>query len=428
MTPANTAPPNASAARSLASSLAWLRLCAIAGQAATVLWVAHVLRLPIPEGPLFAGIGVLAAFAGFALWRLRQPWPVTTVEAVVHIVVDTVVLGWLLYLTGGASNPFVSLLLMPITLAAAALGLGAVALIAGLSSTTYILLMLWSVPLPSLGGHADISDFGLHVIGMAVSYAISAAMLGWFIGQLAATLRTHQAEVQRIRERGLRDEGILAIATHAASAAHALNTPLSTVRTLLGELRREHPDGPLGEDLALMDSQIERCRESLRELVAVGKAQLSQSTERLSLEAFVAGCLDQFRLLRPETDLDLTIDAEVATLALAVPAGLRHALLNLLNNAAEASLGNGTSRIALTVRLGPGALEFRMRDHGAGIAPATLARLGIAFASSKSTGLGIGFALAHATAERLGGTLELHPAEQGGAETVLAIPLATLLA
>src|SRR5579863_6095105 len=108
-------------ARELALTLAWLRVCAVVGQALTVLIVAHALALPIPETPLLAGIGVLALFALFAWWRLRQPWPVGEAEVVAHLAVDTGVLSYLLYLTGGATNPFISLYIIPIALAATAL-------------------------------------------------------------------------------------------------------------------------------------------------------------------------------------------------------------------------------------------------------------------------------------------------------------------
>ena len=426
MSPLPRRPP-APAARALAQTLAWLRVCAVAGQAATVLLVAHGLNLPIPEVPLFAGIAALGVFAAFAVWRLGRPWPVSPAEVVVHIAVDTLVLGWLLHLTGGARNPFVSLLLMPITLAAAALSLGQVGLVALFAVTAYAVLLAWYEPLPVLHLHSG-DEFDLHVIGMGVSFSISAALLGWFIGRLAGSLRDQQAQVQRIRERALRDAGILAIATQAAGAAHELNTPLSTMRTLLTELRREHPDGVLGEDLSLLDSQVERCRESLRELVAVGKTQLSDRTEHLSLGDFVAGCLDRFHLLRPEISLDRQVDEQAAALALSVPVGLRHAVLNLLNNAADASLSGDSDRLALDVRRVERSLEFRVRDFGPGPSPAAGIDLGRRFDSTKTTGLGIGFALADATAERLGGTLALHAAEGGGAETVLAIPLAALLA
>ena len=60
-------------ARGLAETLAWLRLCAVAGQALTVAVVALGLRLPISVAPLAFGIGVLGLFALFAFWRLEQP-------------------------------------------------------------------------------------------------------------------------------------------------------------------------------------------------------------------------------------------------------------------------------------------------------------------------------------------------------------------
>ena len=110
----------------LARTLAWLRLCAIAGQSVAVLVCAWWMRLEIPLLPLLLGIGLLAVFSVFAAWRLRQPWPLREWEAIGHIAADTLVLGYLLYFTGGASNPFITLLLVPIALSAAALSARAI--------------------------------------------------------------------------------------------------------------------------------------------------------------------------------------------------------------------------------------------------------------------------------------------------------------
>jgi two-component system sensor histidine kinase RegB len=421
----NAPATRAAEARELAAILAWLRLCAVGGQSLTVFTVTRWMDVDVPLPPLAAGIAALAVFAAFALWRLRRPWPVSAAEVVAHIAVDTAVLGWLLYWSGGAANPFVSLLLMPTTLAASALALRHVAVVGALSALTYLGLLFWHVPLPTLHAHAGSGDFNLHVLGMAASFAISTAMLGYFIGRLAQALRARREEVQRVRERALRDEGILAIATQAAGAAHELNTPLSTLHTLLTELRRTPRDAELADDLALMQSQVQRCRETLRELVAVGKAQLGDARERSTLGEFVHGGVERFRLLRPEIEVALELTEVDAALPLALPFGLRHALLNLLNNAADASEANDADALQLAVQREGAALALRVRDHGRGLDAATRARLGHDFSSSKSSGLGLGFALADATAERLGGTLTLHPSDTGS-ETVLRIPLAAL--
>ncbi len=408
----------------LARTLAWLRLCAIAGQSVAVLVCAWWMQLQIPLLPLLLGIGLLAIFSVFAAWRLRQPWPLREWETIGHIGADTLVLGYLLYFTGGASNPFITLLLVPIAPSAAALSVRAILAVAALAGIAYVTLLYWHVPLP-VPMHGELhGGFSLHVAGMGVNFVISALLLGFFINRLAHALRVQQLEVQRVRERALRDEGILAIATQAAGAAHELNTPLSTMRTLLPEIRREHAgDALLTEDLALLEGQVDRCRTILREMVAFGKAQLSQESERLSVAQFIHSCLERFQLLRPEADLILELDEVTAQTVLRTPPGLRHALLNLLNNAADASASCDSQMVVLQVARDAGWLQLSVSDRGPGFDDTgDAALLGY---SQKQAGLGIGLALAEATAERLNGELTARNTHRG-AEVCLRLPLAVI--
>lgn len=407
-------------ARELTETLAWLRLCAVTGQALTVVVVAFVLRMPIPLLPLAAGIGALAAFDVFAFWRLRQPWPVSAAEAFGHIAVDIGVLAFLLYCSGGATNPFVSLLVMPIALAAAALPRKHVVAVALLAAAAYLALIAWHLPLPPL--HATVSgNFNLHVAGTAISFGVTAGVLAFFISRLARALREREAEVQREHERALRDEGILAIATQAAGTAHELNTPLSTIRTLLAELRREQKDGPLAGDLDLLIGQAERCRDILRELVAVGRRQLSGTPRHMPLAEFVRDCESHFHLLRPEVELFTSVGDGAEVRVIEAAPNLRHAVINLLSNAADASLAAGSAKIELGVVAGRRVAEIFVRDHGRGsqIAPSA----GTAFQTSKRDGLGLGLALAHATAEQLGGELSAEALADGGWLQRLRVPL-----
>ena len=422
--------------RELALTLAWLRACAIVGQASTVLVVAHWLTLPIAESALLAGIGALAAFAVFAWWRLRQSWPVSEAEVVVHLAVDTGVLSYLLYLTGGATNPFISLYIIPIALAATALSARYLACAVLLPCAAYLALLLWHVPLPDVFQHGAHmlaanandaeSDFDLHVLGMATNFAISAVLLGFFIWRLARVLRARETVMQHERERALRDEGILAIATQAAGTAHELNTPLSTIRTLVAELRREHAEAtPLREDLHLLAGQAERCRDILRELVAVGAAQLGDVAETLALDAFVSDCAQRFHLLRPAVNLDVEVEATSRALPLRVVPGLRHALINLLNNAADASQSRQSTQVHFKAQRSGEQIEFGVRDFGPGLPSAARNAAGLRFFTSKRDGLGLGLALTNATAERLGGRLRAEDAAGGGTLTRLRLPLAS---
>ena len=375
--------------------------------------------MPIHVGPLAFGIAALAAFALFAFWRLRQPWPVGLAEAFGHVAVDISVLSWLLYWSGGATNPFVSLLVMPIALAAAALPLRYVVAVALLATGCYGLLIPLHVELPPL--HGDSGRLNLHVAGTAINFVVTAGVLAFFIARLARTLREREAEVRRERERGLRDEGILAIATQAAGTAHELNTPLSTIRTLFGRVapRTSRQSGAGGRSGA--------ARRPGRPLPRHPAANWSQS-DAASSPACRSGsrCRSSWPTARtssaccgPKSSSHITIDAKADAHTIEVEPSLRHALINLLSNAADASLAASASDVELNVTIDADGVEFGVHDHGSGIATGA----GVAFQTSKRDGLGLGLALAHATAERLGGELIATIPSDGGLLQRLRVPL-----
>jgi two-component system sensor histidine kinase RegB len=139
----------------------------------------------------------------------------------------------------------------------------------------------------------------------------------------------------------------------------------------------------------------------------------------------VRGCLERFQLLRPEAELELELDAATADTVLRSPPGMRHALINLLNNAADASAARGSQRVALRVRHQGGWLELRVSDQGPGFA---VGRPGSVLGQSqKQSGLGIGLTLAEATAERLNGELTAVNTSEG-AEVSIRLPLSAIAA
>ncbi len=402
----------------LARSLAWLRLCAVFGQSATVL-ACTLLGMDLPLRPLFVGILALGLFSIYAYSCLSARKSLSEWEVVLHIAVDTLVLGYLLYFTGGADNPFITLLLVPIALAATTLRVPSLLWVSGLAGLVYLTLLVWYNPLPMDSAHW--SHRVMRLTGATLNFAIMACLLALFSHRQARSLRRQQVEIQRVRERALRDEGILAIATQAAGAAHELNTPLSTMRMLLPELRRERSaDTELAADLELLEVQVERCRGILREMVAFGKAQLTEEPETRLLSEFIDLCLARFQLLRPEVELTLELRADVSNRTIRAPVSLRHALINLLNNAADASALCESNKVELQVDSDGGWLDLLVVDQGPGFSETHQAPL--LGRTGKRSGLGLGMALTQATAERLNGELSVRNLANG-AEVRLRLPL-----
>ena len=214
-----------------------LRGIAIAGQIAAVAAAHYWLEMELPFAPMAAAIAFLCVL-NLATWlRLRRPWPVTDAEFFVQLLADVAALTVLLYYGGGSTNPFVSLYLLPLTIAAITLPWGYAWAMAAATVACYSALMFYNVPLPHNHGEHG-AEFNLHVMGMWLTFTLSALLIAWFVVRMNASIRERDQLLERSRIESLRNEQIIALGTLAAGAAHELGTPLSTMAVVGNELQR----------------------------------------------------------------------------------------------------------------------------------------------------------------------------------------------
>lgn len=391
--------------------LARLRWVTVVAQVLTIALVTGPLAVPLDTRPLWPAVALLAAFAAFASRRLRHGRQRPR-EAVWHLAVDIVVLTWLIVWSGGLTNPFGSLFLLPIALAALALPNRQVIAVAILALAGYALSAWAGEPLPH--PQHDTGLFDLHLTGMAVNFLVTAAVLLAFFARMRQIQHEQEREIGQLRERFTRNEGILALATHAASVAHELNTPLATLTLLLDERLDSGPAGA-DEGLQTMRQLLDLCRDRVRSLSASADP---ASHQPAPLASVIAG----WRLLRPGVEL---VVQRMPASKLAVEPGVAHLLRALLDNAAEASARHGSERVELALWLEDGQLWGRIRDFGPGFGPERAFLPGL-FESRRPGGLGLGLTLSHATVEQLGGQLRLLANAPGsaGACVELCLPAA----
>ena len=411
-----------------------LRGVAVAAQC-LVLGIAYYgLDLQLPWLTLFAVIAALFVVNLLSWWRLGLDYPVTNPELFAQLGIDVLALAVLLYFSGGSTNPFVSLFLLPLVIAAATLPRGYTWSMAALTTLCYTLLMKYYIPLRlphqmsgsmSEGMSAmegmDMSNmahegiFNLHIFGMWLGFVLSAAIIAFFVVRMAQAVRERDESLARAREETLRNERIVALGTLAASAAHELGTPLSTMSVVIGELHNEaSPNPEWQESLELLDGQIRNCRRILDKML-----DNSQPDSGLPLSEFLNATLDEWRLLRPATECSYRMEACDGTELQNYDPALGPALINLLNNAADAS----PQKIEVEARCNANELMLTISDHGPGLTAETAARAGSAFFTTKQEGRGLGLFLANATLERLGGKVRLSNRESGGASTEVTLPL-----
>lgn len=395
------------------SRLFWLRNITLIGLLLLMLWSELGLDVKLPWPEMGLTLLLLAGLNAYTAWRLRQASRVRAPEILTHLVADLAALAVLLLFSGGWSNPFVSLLLLPVILAALLLPDRLAWLVGALAVGAYSLLAYVNLPLVIPPERA----FYLHISGMWFNFAASVLLVLFFVLRLRNRLRQREQELSAYREETLRNEQVLAVALTAASAAHELGTPLNTL-ALINDGLLAHADDATREDLVLMKSQIGRCKAILQGLSRT--AQARPSHEAVPADRYLGQLIEEWRLLRPAVEVNLAWLGEQPAPAIQAPASLNQSLLNLLNNAADAS----GSPIRLQAETAGDGVRIDILDSGPGPAPAlrALAEPG----TSGKNGLGLGLFLTNASIEHLGGQVSLSGRAEGGTTVSVWLPLHSL--
>jgi len=394
-----------------------LRSMAVTAQLLTLAAVWKILELELDWQPMLLTIAALAAFNLYSWLRLRSDKPVPNMELFGQLCVDVLALSVLLYYSGGSTNPFVSLYLLPLVIAAATLPGRYTWGMAALTSACYSVLMFYYIPLPHNHQHDGASAFNAHVVGMWLGFVFSTVVVAYFVVKMAQAVRSRDEALTRVREEILRNERIVALGTQAAGAAHELGTPLSTMAVVIGELQNDISAQPGWRDaLGILNEQVRGCKRILDKILA--DAQASRATSLQPADRLMAEVLDEWQLLRPisyQYHSDGTQPAPLVN----VDGTLRAALMNLLNNAADAA----PQSIEINTHWDADNFTLEIHDHGKGLSEEAELKAGSAFFTTKSEGHGLGLFLANATLERMGGSVRLFNRMQGGATTKIILPI-----
>ncbi len=407
--------------------LMWLRTIAIGGAAMAVATATLSYGISLPIAPVMA---ILAMLAGLNLWtwrRLVKPRAVSEREFFAQMLADVSGLTGILYFTGGAANPFAVFFLLPITIAAMVLPQRYTWAMAGVTAACYTFLMVMHVPFPELSHRSGHTMFGLHVAGMWLGFVLIAGLIAYFVVGMGETLRQREQSLVTARENALRDERVVALGALAAGAAHELGTPLSTMAVVANELLNDCPqaDFPeLHEQLRTIQTQVHRCKDALSVVSASAGAIRAESAGVVSLSDYLNDIVAQLRASRRGVAVNVTISGTEPTPRVLAERTVTQAILNIINNAADAS----PDHVCVDAAWNRDEIIIEVRDSGEGINSQFLASKESLGHSTKKDGLGLGLFLSQAAIDRLGGSITLRNRAEGGAATTLRLPLSALQA
>ena len=187
-------------------------------------------------------------------------------SALIFLLIDIFQLSGLIYLTGGIINPFIIFILIPSVFASTNLGFRTNLLLVVTTILIIIFLTFNHEELPSpLNDHFHVSDYYFYSIPIALIIAL--VFLNYFAITFGSESRLRKEALNKMEEVMAKEHEMLSLGGQAAAAAHSLGTPLSTIKIISQELKKQLNDNKdIISDIELLSSQVERCNKILKRL------------------------------------------------------------------------------------------------------------------------------------------------------------------
>ena len=341
--------------------------------------------------------------------------------ASIFLFYDLVQLTALLYLTGGISNPFSILMIIPTIVSSTFLSMGTTIILGILTIIFLFLLTIFHYPLPGIHDHSIIFP-KLYLTGYFLAIIVGLVFLSYFGIRFSGESKRRSDAINKVQQVIAKEYELESLGGQAAAAAHSLGTPLATINVVASELKKE-----LGEknehikDIDLLISQTKRCGEILKQ-ISKKKIKDDEFFSKTTIEDLLNEIIESFKETSSK-QLILNLDDNKKNFEFLRSAELIYGLRNFIGNAVKFS----KTTVEIKVKSNDKELEVSINDDGPGFPEDIKESLGEPYIKSKSnevnlnSGTGLGTFLGKTLLERKSARLSfLKSNKLGGASVKIA--------
>jgi two-component system sensor histidine kinase RegB len=415
-------------------TLILLRWLAVAGQSAAVALAGLALDIDLPLD--LCGYAIAASAALNIVLTVVHPENkrLSERDTALTLLFDMGQLGVLLFVSGGLTNPFSVLILAPVTISATALTLRATVFLGVSAMVLLSALAVFHLPLRFTSGEALILP-RLYVTGMWTALVVAMVFLALYARRVTVETFSMSQALVATQMALAREQRLTALGGLVAAAAHELGTPLATIKLVSTELARELAGNPgVAEDIALIRSQADRCRDILRSLGRQGKDDLH--LRHAPVSAVIAEAAephaDRGKRIIVRIDGAPRAEGDPGQPAIRRRPEIIHGLRNLIQNAVDFA----AATVWVDADWDADCLRIAVGDDGPGFPPDVVGMLGDPFVRRRPEadaptgirpdyeGMGLGLFIAKTLLERSGARITFANGGTGGAPDGTAAELA----
>ncbi len=292
-------------------------------------------------------------------------------SAFIFLIIDILQLTFLLYLTGGIANPFIIFLIIPSIFASFNLGFRINVFIVVITSISILSLTFFYQPLPSpLNLTNSINEYVYYSIPLALISAL--IFMNYFALSFEDQTRLRKEALSRMDEVMAKEHELLSLGGQAAAAAHSLGTPLSTIKLVAQELKKQFKDQKdVEKDIELLTSQVDRCNEILKRLSLNANEEDDFIDEDLSVKDYLDEIITSFENISDKNfvfNFDQNSNHQKIIKSIEIIYGLR----NFIGNANKFAKKN----IFITLKSDSEFTEITVEDDGPGYPNDILSKIG----------------------------------------------------
>ena len=312
-------------------------------------------------------------------------------QSTIYLAYDIIQLGVLLYLTGGVTNPFIIIIIVPSVFSSKYLNLRTSIFLASLTLFILLIISFYYLELPHPKEHYfHVPGYYFFSIPLAVSICL--IFLVYFGIKFGNEYRIRKEALDNIQIEMAKEHELVSLGGQAAAAAHSLGTPLSTISLIAKELKEElGKNSKYSNDINLLVSQSNRSNEILKSLTLNPHIKDEFLKNKLSLNDYLSAIILSYEEISEKKFILINKDDNFSikfSRSLEINYGLR----NFIGNANKFS----NYSIEVTIKSDEKFSEILIQDDGPGFPEDIIDKLGEPYIRTSSnkdeskTGLGLG--------------------------------------